>query len=1072
MKASIFLFSTILIFCANVFAQIEKPLKELEADLKKIEESIEVTRNKMKEVKDVAFVPDLYFVLAELHVDKARYLYTINRLENPDTPIDELDFSESQKAKRQAIEIYTRYIENFPKADNLDKAYFFMAHEYRELGLNEDMVKTYQKIIQSFPKSQYWEESQIILGDFFLEQKKDPELALDFYKKVIDRPRNPFMPTARYKMGWSYINLNKFTDALLAFEGVLTTDKDISLEDLPDIYKKSDVRRDALLAMVWPYSEQKTLAPHRSNALSYFERLSPHRTALLKVLSRLSKRLMLKEKIDEAIPVYMRMLDLANDLEEQISAVDGLYEAIKKSKKKYDLTALPDRLTNILLRVRGSKIITNADKAKIEKNWEIYIRDFATQIQKAAKESGSKVYYDKAIAAYDHYISVFPRSRYRAAMHLNQAEIYFAKGDYARAGYKYEYVLRILRQRAKKDVVQSVIESYAKALKQQDKLPKIELYESREGFRNIGRYFIRRFPKDPANAMIQFNMARTYYDERDFDRAVIGFKNFINLYPSHKEAPTAGQLIMDSFNQREDYEGLIKAGRELIANPRFKNQSFKADVAEIIKQAEFRKIQDTVGDPRSREYAKKLLSFASKYQGTALGDQALYEAFTNLKSKKDLSAYAPGEQLLAKHADSKYAKDVVGQMGKMAVNTADYRRATRYFEIFFNKYPNDPEARKLMEAAANMREYMADFQEAANNYQILGRSEDRVRQYIMARDWRSAVNALNQSRSNSFNSMYWLGLSNFRLGESNAAVSAFNQLLRMPARSFDEKTKAAHALYLLASIDLKTYQNLQLGGGDEAAVVKAKSDQLNRLTAVFDKVISYGNGKWTIASLYELGRANKEFAQFLQNASVPPGLDAQQQQQYKTLIAQQAKQYITKANTYFRSCNQNAEKFEVFTRFATGCQSAGDIQINESSEEFTYSRASDSDPVGIESIRKALIDSPRNTQLLMRAVQSYIKAGDYSMARLVISRILEINDRDTEAMGWMGIAFMYIKDYDSAAEWFKKATKIKSNESTAIYGLAALYKQFRFSSKLRQIQGRVKSTPRPKGPVHPWMASL
>ena len=193
----------------------EKSLGQLQLELSKIEKSIEVTRQKMREVKDVAFIPDLYFVLAELYVDQSRSIYAIRRQEPADTPIEEIDFSEAQKAKRQAIEVYTRFIENFPKSDQLDKAYFFMAHEYRELGLTEQMVQTYMKITKDFPTSQYWEESQLILGDYFMDQKKDPRMAQDFYQKILERPTNPFMPTARYKLGWVYINQSKFLEALL-----------------------------------------------------------------------------------------------------------------------------------------------------------------------------------------------------------------------------------------------------------------------------------------------------------------------------------------------------------------------------------------------------------------------------------------------------------------------------------------------------------------------------------------------------------------------------------------------------------------------------------------------------------------------------------------------------------------------------------------------------------------------------------------------------------------------------------------------------------------------------------------
>ena len=1068
-----FIFCLILVFTGSAQAQVpEKTIAELRADLAKIEKSIEVTRQKMKEVKDVAFVPDLYFVLAELYVDKGRYLYAVNLQENPDIPMNEIDFSDTTKAKKQAIEVYQRFIENFSKSENLDKANFFMAHEYRELGQTEEMVKIYSKITREFPKSKYWEESQLILGDYFLEQKKDPTIAKEYYQKILERPPNPFMPSARYKLGWCYINEIKFLEALLAFEGVITIDGKISLEDLPDIYKKSDVKRDALLAMVWPYSEQKKLDPDKVNALAYFERLTPNRTTLLKVLTRLTKRLMLKDKWDDAIPVYFRLMEITNDLEARVAVIDGFYEAWKKSKKDWPLETLPQEIASTLIRERASGIINQKDKQKNEKNWEIYLRDFTTKLQQKARETRREADYKATIEGYDIYLALFPNTKFSNGILLNQAETYFALRKYSRAGSKYEELLRRKIVQRRKEVFDSAIQSFALALKNQEKLSKLETAESREGFRDLGLQFVKNYPRDPANSMIVFNIGRTYYDERDFDKAVTTFKNFINSYPEHKEATTAGQLIMDSFNQREDYEGLIKAGKELIANNRLRNSQFKADISEIIKQAEYRKIQDQVGDPKSRDYAKKLLGFAAKYQGSALGDQALYEAFESLKNKKDPQAYEPGEQLLIKHADSKYAKEVVGQMGQMALKTADYRRAAKYFETFARKYPKDPSSAELLKNASSMREMMGDFKEAAEDYRDLGNIEIAAKQYVLAQDWTRVAQTLSARPRGGMKSNYWMGLALYRQGQREPSKTYFEKAFRSPTSSTEDKTMAAHSLYLRAGIDLKEYQAIQLGSGDEAQLVKAKQGKLTVLSNQFNQVISYGNGRWTIAALYELGRANEEFAQFLTNASMPAGLNAAQQGQYKQLIGQQVNQYRGKAKGFFKACVDNAEKFEIFTGFVKGCQSQGTTQVDEAVEERLSARASDAAPSEAGAIRKKLFDSPRDVGLLMELAQSYLRSRDYATARLIISRVLEIKPNDAKAEGVLGITLMFINDLDAAADTFKTALKHNRSEAAAVYGLASLYRQFGFTQKLNQIQSRLKSVSKPTGVIHPWMSAL
>ena len=67
----------------------ERSLEELRADLKKIEASIEATREQLRTIRDARFLPDIYFALAEFHVDKSKYMFAIKLEENKGTPQSE-----------------------------------------------------------------------------------------------------------------------------------------------------------------------------------------------------------------------------------------------------------------------------------------------------------------------------------------------------------------------------------------------------------------------------------------------------------------------------------------------------------------------------------------------------------------------------------------------------------------------------------------------------------------------------------------------------------------------------------------------------------------------------------------------------------------------------------------------------------------------------------------------------------------------------------------------------------------------------------------------------------------------
>ena len=160
-------------------------MNELNKDIKNTDVMIQVTKKKMKEIGDVSFLPDLYFVLADLYHEKSRLTFEEAKLKQPQKKIEDLDNTASKKAKKLAIESYYRFTENYPKDDRVDKAFYNIALSYRELGQIEDMVNIYKKITKEFPKSKYWEESQLRLGDYFFEVKKEFELAIEIYQKIL-----------------------------------------------------------------------------------------------------------------------------------------------------------------------------------------------------------------------------------------------------------------------------------------------------------------------------------------------------------------------------------------------------------------------------------------------------------------------------------------------------------------------------------------------------------------------------------------------------------------------------------------------------------------------------------------------------------------------------------------------------------------------------------------------------------------------------------------------------------------------------------------------------------------------
>jgi hypothetical protein len=65
-----------------------------------------------------------------------------------------------------------------------------------------------------------------------------------------------------------------------------------------------------------------------------------------------------------------------------------------------------------------------------------------------------------------------------------------------------------------------------------------------------------------------------------------------------------------------------------------------------------------------------------------------------------------------------------------------------------------------------------------------------------------------------------------------------------------------------------------------------------------------------------------------------------------------------------------------------------------------------------------------------------------------------------------------MNNLELAFDSFKKALKINPNQPTAAWGVAGLYKEFDFKSKVGAAIEKAKRTGSPSSPVHPFMRAV
>lgn len=1052
-------------------------MAEMREGLEKIELKIDETRGQMDTVRDAKFLPELYFMLADLYSKQSRFQYTIKVRENKGTPVEELDFTAELRPKYQAIQVYDTIVEKFPNIEFVDRAVFYKAHELRELGQAEEMIRTYQQLTRDYPKSKYWEEAQLIVGNFQFDNEKNVEKALKTYRTIVVRKRNPLTAKAYERMGWCYINLRKFDSALYAFEKVFKTYLDGSEGSIStDEIRQSDVRKDALLAMVWPYSEVpprklKKQKSGRHQVISYFKVLAPDVITYRKGLHKLGGRLTIKKRLIDATQVYFELLRLTTKLEDRIDVIERLYVSMKNTLKPWPVRGFVDEIISTSERVKYAGDLKDNERKKYLHDFEIYARDVATRAHKQAKQTGKPVDLEWAARDYETYLSFYGDSKHADKIRLNLAEAYYHLKMGTEAGRYYEELAKVVRsKKGLKDMQESAVESYILALKRTNKLTLLQRTQARYGLRSMGRAYIKSFPKSKIVPEVWFNVAQSYYDERRFKLAIKYLTGYIDNFPKGNKVSLAANLVLDVYNQQEDYDGLIKAGKQILANKSIADQSLKSGVAQIVQQAELKKIQVSTGGMKSDDYSKNLLKLASKYKDSKLGAQALHEAFLSLKSKRDPDMFNVGESLVVKYANTKFGKPTLTDMGQVALATADFKRAVVYFEIYADRYKSDSAANALLKNAAEMREFMGDYKLAARNYRRLGDWASVARMDFLSADWSS----LSRTAENApgVYGPYYQGVAQLKLRGPDAAADRFRQASGFSGGSYEEQEMVAHSLYLLAASDLNDYRRAGSGRGDVTAAVTQKVQLLNKMTESLNRVIATGNGKWIISAMYTQGQINREFASFLSKAPLPPGLSGSQKAMYKNEIAKQATQYAASAKQFFKQCNQSAEKYEIFSPFTVGCLSGGKKNVDEFQVGAGGWTGSTAAPKNALAIQKQLYDSPRNVGLLKKLSSVYMASRNFGLAQVVLNRALEIEPNDASLMSEMGLAFMFMDRPDDAKVWFKKAIKRNKNDVVALWGMAGLFHEYRMPKKKKQYLDRAKRAGRPTGVLPKAIKSL
>jgi tetratricopeptide (TPR) repeat protein len=1043
----------------------EELITKLKRDIFKVDRAIGETERLIAKSRNAPYLPDLQFRLAELYVEKSRYVYYLQAEQRPEGATGAIVSPETRLLKNKAVQMYFRLLREYPDFHDGDKVTFYLAHEHRELGAFDEMLKTLGDLTRKYPNSPLRLEAEQILGDYYFD-KADLVEAEKHYQAILAQPPSPVHDLARYKMGWIRVNQSKHADAVTFFEAAAAS------EPLPgvDAKKSLNVKREALLDLVYSYTEVKPA----KGALNYFEKLSESRATFALALDKLGNRYFIKQQYEWAIPALRKLMEIQFDPEQDMERGQKLYDALKASKGKVMPEPQDIRfLVRAAVQHKTDAELPEQERKKYLAELEEMSRDLATQLHLAAQKKDDKPMYIVAAQAYREYLSLFRPEQHVRPIMKNRADALFEAGIFPDAARQFEELARYEQkarqpdEKAIEEAVYGALLSHFSTVKPEEALKRnaFEVADARQALKVLGANYVTRFPNSPNVLEVKFNIARAFYEDGDYARGAELFTAFALAHPNHKDSAVAGNLALDSLRQLNDFKGLEETGRKFLAAAL--PAKFHEDVRKILTQSKAEALDELAlkSAQETGDVIVGLLKVADENKNSDIGEKALYGAFSAAREKRDMTRQRElGTKLVTEYPKSQYLSDVLLTLGRHAAEAASFGEAAAWYEQVGQKLAGDVTGLDGYMSAARLRLAMGDYKEAARTLEaatetagarkaevlvLLADTRLKLKDYANARRAAESALALDKLNTGAVAIVAEVQATTAPNEAPDKLIATLTAAVQGPNGQTEE---AAKGLWFLGEILFRGYKSLP------PDKVEEKVTELQGLEGIYTQAASLGYPEWAVASLWKLGLAYAHLADVVDNTAAPAGMSAAEAKAFQNAVKEQVAPLRARAEEAFKACVNRADQLEVYSSAVVGCRSRSETAALPVPPPAAPARSA-----SVDELRKK-VEATLTAESLEALGMAYLESRQYGLAQLTFGRVTELQDTRAPSHSALGWALLNQGDAMSAAAAYAKALEADPTYNKARLNLAALRCRFGDTDGARRELSVLKDVASLNGP--------
>jgi TolA-binding protein len=732
----------------------------------KRDESIQLLKELIPRADD-SRKAEMIFRLAELYWEKSKFAYNQEFEEfekayrawaeagQRGSPPERASFiRESELIKDNALNLYERVLNEYPRYERNDEVLFYLGYNEYEAQNTEQAVDHYLQLIKQFPDSRLVDDAYLQLGEHYFNNNRLAQ-AQRAYQKAAESDEPRIYNYAIYKLAWCDYNYQDYAAGIKKMKRVIDN-AEVEGADKKSVELKSEALND--LARFFSYVDEV------DSAFAYFKAKGGEGIAV-RYTERLGNLFGEQGKWPLQVETFRLLIDKYPMSERAPHLQSKIVSAYSQLENKDQVRKEVERLVDLYRPgtpwYKHHQNAGESGKAALEYAYDLTetsLRNLVTEYHRDAQKRQNVETYYLARDIYAKYLDAFSETKSAYEMRYFYAEVLWALLEWKNAAVQYDEIARTevtdsaARKKYQREAAYNQILAYEKIIKEgkpkgdPTKKGKIKEEEDKGQSERVTRvdidlqsgkvyekepipeneialaeacdlYFEIADPSDKELPAIKFKAAYVFFDHNHFVESAKRFFEMIEKYPRSKLAKRSAYLILDSLNLQKKwdelafYAGKFKTNEKLVGN----DKKFANEVQELLEGSTYLSIQSAEqkakaladGDEKEAAYAtvaSRFSKFQEDFTDSNYADEATFSAVLIYNNADELDHAIK----LAEIFRSTYEPKVLKRKSKLSRRSGDEqkKKVEKEMEIVHRNH--------LL--LAEFHERVADFSRAASLY--------------------------------------------------------------------------------------------------------------------------------------------------------------------------------------------------------------------------------------------------------------------------------------------------------------------------------------------------------------------